>query len=99
MRNAPTGEWPARGESVVKETQLTQRTMIRVAHDDVVQHFDLEKLARADEVAGHFDVGFRWGRVAGRVIMHEHHRGSVADDRRAEHLAWVHENCVQRTDG
>ena len=40
-------------------TKLAQRTMIRVAHDDVVQHFDLEKLACADEVAGHFDVGFR----------------------------------------
>ena len=34
--------------------------MIRVTHDDVVQHFDLERLTRADEISGHFDVGFRW---------------------------------------
>src|SRR5205809_5602397 len=49
-------------------TKLAQRTMIRVAHNDVIQHFDLEKLARADEVAGHFDVGFRRLRLTGRVV-------------------------------
>ncbi len=43
--------------------------MIRVAHDDVVQHLDFEKLARANEVPCHFDVGFRRRRVAARMIV------------------------------
>jgi hypothetical protein len=32
--------------------------MVWIAHDDVIKNFDFDKLASADEVAGHFDVGF-----------------------------------------
>ena len=34
--------------------------MAWIAHDDMVKNFDFDKLASADEVAGHFNVGFRW---------------------------------------
>ena len=40
-----------------------------VADDEVVEDFNLQKLAGPDEVAGDFDVGFRGGRVARWVIM------------------------------
>jgi len=38
--------------------------MARVANDYVVEHFDLEELASADEVAGDFDVGLARGGLA-----------------------------------
>jgi hypothetical protein len=31
--------------------------MVRRAHDHVIEHFDFQELARANEIAGHFDVG------------------------------------------
>ena len=36
--------------------------MIRVAHDDVVQHVTLHQLPCANEIARHLYVGFRWYR-------------------------------------
>jgi hypothetical protein len=45
--------------SVEEKAQQTQRTVIRVAREDVVRHFYLEKLTRADKVAGQVDVGPR----------------------------------------
>jgi hypothetical protein len=31
---------------------------------DMIQDFDFQKLAGADEVTRHFDVGFRWGAIS-----------------------------------
>ena len=40
------------------------------ANDDMVEHFDLEQLPRADEVAGDFDVRLaRRGITAGVVVL------------------------------
>ena len=35
----------------------------------MIEKFNLQKLAGADEIAGHFDVGFARGGVAGGVIV------------------------------
>jgi hypothetical protein len=35
--------------------------MIWIPDNNVVEDFDFEKLAGSDEVAGDFDVRFRWG--------------------------------------
>jgi hypothetical protein len=35
----------------------------------MVEDFDFQKLASADEVAGNLDVGFTGGRVAARVVV------------------------------
>ena len=35
----------------------------------MVEDFDFEELAGADEIAGHFDVGLGWLRLATRVIV------------------------------
>ena len=39
------------------------------AEDHVVEHFDLEQLPGADQVARHFDVGFRWRRIAAGMVV------------------------------
>jgi len=40
-----------------------------VSDDDVVENFDLEKLAGSDEIAGDFDVRLGWSRIAARMIV------------------------------
>ena len=43
--------------------------MFGVSDNDVIEHFDFKELSGADQVAGDFDVRFRWCRVARRVIV------------------------------
>ena len=63
--------------------------MAGVANNYVVEHFNLEELASADEVAGNFDVGFARGRVAARMIVREHEGGGGGHNGEAEHLERV----------
>ena len=43
--------------------------MVRIAHDDVVEDFDFEKLTRSNEVTSDFDVRLGWSRIAARMIV------------------------------
>ena len=84
------------GEEVA---QRAQRCVAGVADDDVVEHFDLQELPGPDEVAGDPDVGFRWRRVAGRMVMHEYDGSGAGHDGPPEHLARMTEqefDAVQR---
>ena len=73
--------------------------MFWIAHDDVVQNLDFEKLPGPDEVAGHFDVRFRWLRFTARVIVHEHDGGGCCNHGATEHLPWMHQNGIQCANG
>jgi hypothetical protein len=42
-------------------TKRTETGMVRLADDDMVKHFDFQKLTGANKVAGHFDVCFGRG--------------------------------------
>ena len=68
--------------------------MAGVANDYVVEDFDFQKLASADEVAGDFDVGFARRGFAARVVVHEHQRGGGGHDGEAEHLERVNQERV-----
>ena len=53
---------------MLQKIAKTAKTAVAgIANDDVVEDFDLEKLAGADEVAGDFDVSFRWCGITTRV--------------------------------
>jgi hypothetical protein len=54
----------------IAKTAKARKT--RPADYHMVNHFNLQKLASADEVAGHFDVGFARGRVPAGVLMCQH---------------------------
>ena len=43
--------------------------MVGISHDDVIEDFDLEQLARSNEVTGDFNVRFGWGWFAARMIV------------------------------
>ena len=63
--------------------------MAGVADDYMVEDFDFQKLASADEVAGNFDVGLARRGFSARVVVHEHQRGGGGHDGEAEHLERV----------
>ena len=67
------------------------------AQDDVVQHLDLQELSRANQVAGHFDVGFGRRGIAAGMIMDKHNRRGIGRDGQFKDLARMHENCIQRS--
>src|ERR1035437_1500089 len=76
--------------------QFSKATVFRIARYHMVEHLDFEKLTGPDEVAGHFDVRFRWLRFTARVIVHEHDGGGCRDHGATEHLSWVYQDCIQR---
>ena len=43
--------------------------MVGISHDNVVEDFDLDKLAGSDEVASNFNVRFRRSWFAARMIV------------------------------
>jgi hypothetical protein len=49
-----------------------------LADDDVIVHGNAERSGNVDDGAGHLDIGLRWRRVAGGVIMHQNDRGGRA---------------------
>ena len=50
------------------------------SQDNVIEHLDMQELARADEVAGDFDIGFARSRIAAGMIMHKDHSGGTLGD-------------------
>src|ERR1017187_171738 len=89
--------------SRVKISQLAQRRIIlrplrrRAADDDVVHHFDFQKLPGADQIPRHLDVRLARRRVAARMIVNQDNSRRVRHNRRAKHLARMHENRVEQT--
>ena len=63
--------------------------MAGVANDYVVEDFDFEKLASADEVAGNLDVGFARRGFAARVVVGQDEGGGGGHNGEAEHLERV----------
>src|SRR4051812_21549385 len=69
--------------------------MIRISNNYMIKYFDSKKLARTDEVAGHFDVSLRWLRFATRMIVHEHNCGRSGDQCRSKDFTRVNEQGVE----
>ena len=61
-------------------TKTAKTVMVRIAHDDVVEDFDFEKLAGSDEIASNLDVRFGRGRFTARVIVGDYDCGSTRHD-------------------
>ena len=52
-----------------KMAKRARGCMAGIAHDDVVENFDFEKLARSNEVASDLDVRFGRRGVAARMVV------------------------------
>jgi hypothetical protein len=55
--------------SGVEKAQFAERTVLWVADDDMVEHFDFQELPGPDEVARHSEVRFRGRWLSGRVVV------------------------------
>jgi hypothetical protein len=42
-----------------------------MAHDNVVENFDFQKLTRSDEIPGDFDVRLGWSWITARMIVRD----------------------------
>ena len=40
-----------------------------MAHDNVVENFDFQKLTRSDEIAGDLDIRLGWSWITARMIV------------------------------
>ncbi len=63
--------------------------MAGVANDYVVEDFDFQELASADEVAGNFDVGLARRGFSARVVVGQDEGGGGGHDGEAEYLERV----------
>ena len=72
--------------------------MVGVSDDDVIEDFDLQKLASADEVAGDLDVGFARRGVSAGVVVHEDKRRCASHDGQTENADRVDKDRVVRAE-
>src|SRR6266436_6021981 len=59
----------------LNQLQPLQTRMPVLADDDVVVHGDAERRGDVDDRAGHLDIGLRWRRIAGGMVVHQQDRG------------------------
>ena len=70
--------------------------MVRIAQNNVVEHFNFEKLSGAYQVACHLNVSLGWRGFPARVIMREHNGVGGGHNGQPEHFAGVNQNRVLR---
>ena len=68
----------------VEVAKLAQAGVFGVAHYDMVEDFDFEKLPGAYQVAGDFYIGFARRGVSARVVVHQNNGGGGGDDGQPE---------------
>ena len=83
----------------VEVAKRTQGTMVRISDDDMIEHFDFQKLSRTDQIAGHLDVGLGRLRFAAGMIMHQHNAVCGGDDGATKHFTSMHQQGVHRANG
>ena len=72
--------------------------MIRIAQNNMVEHFNFEKLSGAYQVACHLNVGFGWRSLPARVIMRENNGVGGGHNGQPEYFAGVYQNRILRAD-
>jgi len=70
--------------------------MAAAADDQMVVHGDTDRRRCLDDIAGDSDVGLRWRRVAGRVVVHQDQRRRVQFKRPLDDLARIDRGVIDR---
>jgi len=71
--------------------------MPAAADNHMVVHCYPKRLAGADDVLGHRDVGLGWGRVARRMVVHQDQGRGAQFERTFDHLAGIDRGVVDGT--
>ena len=88
-----------RDRLAVKIAQTPQAQVVGVADYDVVENFDFEKLTGSNEIAGNFDVRFRWSGITARVRMRDYDCGSTCHYCQSENFPRMTKDCIHRANG
>ena len=81
-----------------QDPAFAQRTMSLMPDDYMVNDFDLNQSSCFEESSSHLQVSLRGRRVAARMVVHQHHSVSGADDCCPEDLTRMRNCLVQRAD-
>ena len=95
IRSKATG---ATGDPMEPQTALLEADEAALADDEVVQHLDVQQLARLDEHLGQAHVFGRRGGVAGGVVVNDDDRRRVVLDGVAEQLGHADDVGVEAAD-
>ena len=79
--------------------QLAERATLVVANNDVVDEFDLQQIARPDEIAGDADVRVARLWLARRMVVHQHDGVGPAEDGGEEYFTGMTEYGALGADG
>lgn len=66
------------------EAEPSERDETPQSDHEVIDDLDVEQAAGLHGCLRELDIGPRWARIAGRMVMEENHRGSIDPDRFAE---------------
>src|ERR671931_2007700 len=78
------------------QTPLLEADEALVSDHEVVQHLDVEQLARGHDLARDRHILGRGRGIAARMVVHDHQSGTVVLDRLAEQLTYADDARVER---
>ena len=86
--------------SVTRQIAKISKTGVAgMAHDNVVEHFDLQKLSGANEVASDFDVRFGWCRITARMIVRDDDCRRTCHNCQSKNLHGMTKDRIHRANG
>jgi len=88
-----------RDRLAIEEAKTAKTGVIWIPNDDVVENFDFEKLTSSNEIAGNFDVRFRWSGISARVRMRDYDCGSTCHYCQSKNFPRMTKDCIHRANG
>ena len=79
-----------------EQLQAPEAGVALAADDQMIVNHDAERLAEADDLHGHRDVGGGRARVAGRMVVHQDQRCGPEFERAAHDLARIDRRVIDR---
>jgi len=86
------------GWGLIKIAKTAKRCVFVLADNDVVGDFDLEQLARPDEIARDQNIGIAWRRISRGVIVCHQNRDCRSHDSQPEYVPWDNMNAIGSSD-
>src|SRR5205085_8429108 len=85
-------------EYASNQPECLEARVALAADDDVIVERNAERAGGLDDLFGHFDVGARRARVAGRMVVYQDHRGRGDFERALDDLAGIDRRVIDGPD-
>lgn len=78
-------------------SNLFQRCVLSITHDNVVENLNPQELTGPDEVPSGADIRRAGCRVTAWMVVHDHDCVCTGDDSGAKHLTWMHKHRIKNS--